>query len=608
MAWSKNLKKLQFKHRAQQRRRRWKKKKFFPVVPKPYMKFVPRPRPPIQWMNYFTNRLYVNRMDEVSWRFDIAWAMGSQPWLAWPIVPERTCVVRFREGWGVTVSDPIKTSQASSFLPMWFFRKPRQQQYLPARYLYLISAVWTPMYLLFFYLRKIKKTFPILLGRRRRRRRRRRVCNLYPNLLYTERLVQSISIYIHHNKRLREQNFSQYKEFRRHRFLDRRTARRLLARDAIKDYFYKWIDSFFYRTNGQFQKLFGTSTETANILTVRKSHRFGFKHLWSKFFYYQWARFALRFAFGQKVVQKQEGFVIPHKYRHTQRNPWRYYNQSRWDNKAQRWLTPLLYKRKLFPYQLLSCVTLQKRHPNRYKHWKPYKWFKYTLNNKWAYGMQSHKNYRLKQILFKHIVLPAFGAFHLRAYLRIKANAARIKPIGVINSRQAVFLGKFERRLDVLTYKSNVAATLQWARLFVESGFIYVSRWSEKHGYSASVRPRTKTSQLPLWAGWNALLGNYLSLKPSDTAISLQSQLATRLFPLPVTLSSYRIPLRSIIHWTQVNLSTWVYKKHIKRRLPGYILFNKSHTVGYFWRNLKLADIAILKRERLQKNTFHWLS
>jgi len=92
--------------------------------------------------------------------------------------------------------------------------------------------------------------------------------------------------------------------------------------------------------------------------------------------------------------------------------------------------------------------------------------------------MRAKKNYRLKQILFGRIILPALDGLLQKQFMYIKKNAAHVKPLGLSNSRPTVFLGKFERRLDVLAYKLNFAPTIQWARSFVKAGLIYVSYWT----------------------------------------------------------------------------------------------------------------------------------
>lgn len=75
--------------------------------------------------------------------------------------------------------------------------------------------------------------------------------------------------------------------------------------------------------------------------------------------------------------------------------------------------------------------------------------------------MRARKNYRLKQILFGRIVLPALDYLQKKQFFHLKKNSARIKPLGLSNSRPTIFLGKFERRIDILTYKLNFAPTIQ---------------------------------------------------------------------------------------------------------------------------------------------------
>jgi ribosomal protein S4 len=89
--------------------------------------------------------------------------------------------------------------------------------------------------------------------------------------------------------------------------------------------------------------------------------------------------------------------------------------------------------------------------------------------------MRAKKNYRLKQILFGRIVLPALGYLKQKQFVQIKKNVSHVKPLALSNSRTGIFLGRFERRIDILTYKLNFAPTIQWARVFVEAGLIYVS-------------------------------------------------------------------------------------------------------------------------------------
>jgi len=84
-----------------------------------------------------------------------------------------------------------------------------------------------------------------------------------------------------------------------------------------------------------------------------------------------------------RAMGKDQVFgFLPHKFRHTQRRPYSYYNQPRWQNKAFKWLNPIIHPRQLFPYKMLARITKQKRHPHRQKRWAIYHWLQYNLNNK----------------------------------------------------------------------------------------------------------------------------------------------------------------------------------------------------------------------------------
>lgn len=83
------------------------------------------------------------------------------------------------------------------------------------------------------------------------------------------------------------------------------------------------------------------------------------------------------------------------------------------------------------------------------------------MSNKTNYGFRAKKNYRLKQIMFGRIILPALDYLGKKEFLAIRKNVSKIKPLGLQHSRPAMFLGKFERRIDILTYKLNFAPTIQ---------------------------------------------------------------------------------------------------------------------------------------------------
>ena len=301
--------------------------------------------------------------------------------------------------------------------------------------------------------------------------------------------------------------------------------------------------------------------------------------------------------------------IIPYIFRHTQENPWRYYNLSRWDSKSNAWLNPVMYNRKLFIDHLLRCVTQQKRHPNRYKRFKVYKLFMQTLNNRYNYGVRAKKNYRLKQVMFERIVLPSLDYLKKKQFMFLKKNVSHVKTLGLVNSRSGMFLGKFERRIDVLTYKLNFAPTIQWARNFVKSGLIYVS-------YLTAIKSRdyryilNKNQKFPLFNSWKNDVLNYFNnninyhLNKRKTSTSSHENFN---MPLPVTLAANLVQLTGIIHWNLQNIKTIFYKKLFKRQLPKYFIYSKKQTIAYFWRNLRNVDIDRVKFDRIRKNTMKWL-
>lgn len=394
-----------------------------------------------------------------------------------------------------------------------------------------------------------------------------------------------------------------------------KVKRRRLSRkkkDKKKIYMRKYIKKYFLTTNMLFKdKLLQFPYLYNKYSRLRNAHRYSSLYHTKLFFYYIWRKLMVWFAINKKRYNERKRIFIPPIFRRMQKNPYRYYSISRWNNRASHWISPIMHSRKLFPYKLLHCITRETRHPNRRKRWKVYKWLNYTLHNRWNYGIRAKKNYRLKQILFGRIVLPALTYLKQWQFNQIKKNASHIKPLALANSKTGNFLGKFERRIDILTYKLNFAPTIQWARLFVETGWIYVSYWSYVTKNYNFIGRLENYQKFPLIDIWNRYTKNKFNNQTISSyhfpIISTMSGNCAINSPLPIMLPSYRINLKGMIHWANTNIKIWFYKKLFKRNLPNYFLFNKSQTIGYFWRNLRSEDIAKLKRARIKKNTFTWL-
>lgn len=219
-------------------------------------------------------------------------------------------------------------------------------------------------------------------------------------------------------------------------------------------------------------------------------------------------------------------------------------------------MDPVLHRRKLFRYHLPSLITWQAKHPHKRKRYKIYHWLNSRMNNQWYYGIKVKGYFRIKQLLLERVVLPAYGNLKAKQIIRIKQNTDKIKLLGLQNSRPDMFLGKFERRIDVLVYRLNFAPTMQWARSFVESGLIYVSHLNIRKFLDYKF-VLTAYQKFPL-------LGK-IKLKPFFNKYQLKptysrnfTKLGRHMFnmPLPVTLASYRVKLKSIVHWSVQNLRT----------------------------------------------------
>lgn len=342
-------------------------------------------------------------------------------------------------------------------------------------------------------------------------------------------------------------------------------------------------------------------------LTLNSYYKYGSLFLQKNIYFSDWSKYSLNDAYGINILGI--GKSLPSRFRHTQQNPWKYYKISWWNYRMNKWLNPLLHNRKLFQFHLITLKTAQKKHPHRRKRYKVYAWLNSTLHNSWSPGLRVKKLFRLRQLLFGKIVLPSLGYLKHKQFLQIKKNTANIKPLGLQNSRSAIFLGKFERRLDILIYKLNFAPTIQWARNFVESGLVYVSHLTDKSpiNYTASL---TKRQKFPLLKNLRKNMLNFFDSQISGHFWRKKTSNISRKgfnMPIPRTLAAYRVRLRSIVHWSSQNIQTFFYKGLFNKITPKYFMQNKNKTINYFWRNLSVTDMYSWKLERIKKDTVRWL-
>lgn len=342
-------------------------------------------------------------------------------------------------------------------------------------------------------------------------------------------------------------------------------------------------------------------------LTLNSYFKYGNLFLQKNIYFSDWAKYSLNDAYGMNLLGI--GKSLPSRFRHTQQNPWKYYKISWWNYRINKWLNPLLHNRKLFQFHLITLKTAQKKHPHRRKRYKVYAWLNSTLHNSWSPGLRVKKLFRLRQLLFGKIILPSLGYLKHKQFLQIKKNTSNIKPLGLQNSRPAIFLGKFERRLDILIYKLNFAPTIQWARNFVEAGLVYVSHLTDKSPINHTVS-LTKRQKFPLLKNLKKNMSNFFDNQILDNFWRKKTSNISRQgfnMPMPRTLAAYRVRLKSIVHWSSQNIQTFFYKGLFNKITPKYFMQNKNKTINYFWRNLNVTDMYSWKLERIKKDTVRWL-
>lgn len=151
---------------------------------------------------------------------------------------------------------------------------------------------------------------------------------------------------------------------------------------------------------------------------------------------------------------------------------------------------------------------------------------------------------------------------------------------------------------------------MQWARFFVKTGLIYVSYLTHTRitNYTQTL---TKTQKFPLLKIWKEQTRLFFNNKINETTNRRKksfSRFFTNNMPLPVTVATYRVMLKCMVHWNDQNIKTWFYPNHFQRLQLSYFLMNPAKTVAYFWRNINTYDVEKLRRTRIKKHTINWLT
>lgn len=133
---------------------------------------------------------------------------------------------------------------------------------------------------------------------------------------------------------------------------------------------------------------------------------------------------------------------------------------------------------------------LRKKKPTVQKRNKLYRWRNNLLFSFWTRGMiRKKKGARIKKVLSKTI-LPFYGHISEKQLTAIKKKVQRKKPESL--SRDDLLLGHFERRLDVVVYRLNLAPNIFWARKLIKDGAVFTSSTAKTHLWEKVYAPLKK--------------------------------------------------------------------------------------------------------------------
>lgn len=133
---------------------------------------------------------------------------------------------------------------------------------------------------------------------------------------------------------------------------------------------------------------------------------------------------------------------------------------------------------------------LRKKKPFFQKKNQLYKRRNNLLFSYWTRGLiKKKKMARIKNILSKTI-LPFYGHLNQKQFISIKKKVQRKKTKHI--SRDDLFLGHFERRLDVVVYRLNLAPTIYWARKLITDGAVFLCSIFNKYSWDKLHAPLKK--------------------------------------------------------------------------------------------------------------------
>lgn len=251
--------------------------------------------------------------------------------------------------------------------------------------------------------------------------------------------------------------------------------------------------------------------------------------------------------------------------------------------KINPWFNSLVYKRDLYRGSVQSFNRFTKKrnitwksylrykNPRREKRNKMYNRYLYLLPSQKNSIIQISKKSYIKKTISK-LLLPFYGNLTEKQFKKIVKKTRKIK--SRLQSRQDRFLSKFEKRLDVVVFRLNLAPNILWARRMIKSGNVFVTNQND-------IKP---------FFSFQGLKKNSFPLKLRDPK-NLYKKNGFRYFGKkfkkflsPLTNPSYLVSIGDLVQCSSIASVQSIFKTNeylFKKPIPKHFLTVKSGTVRW---------------------------
>lgn len=251
--------------------------------------------------------------------------------------------------------------------------------------------------------------------------------------------------------------------------------------------------------------------------------------------------------------------------------------------KINPWFNSLVYKRDLYRGSVQSFNRFTKKknitwksylrykNPRREKRNKIYNRYLYLLPSQKNSTIQINKKNYIKKTISK-LLLPFYGNLTEKQFKKIVKKTRKVK--STLQSRQDRFLSKFERRLDVVVFRLNLAPNILWARRMIQSGNVFV----------------TNRDDIKPFFSFQGLKKNSFPLKLRDPKVLYKKNgfkyfgKQFKNFLSPLTNPSYLINTGDLVQCSSIASVQSIFKTNeylFKKPIPKHFLTVKSGTIRW---------------------------